>query len=53
MSKKTNPELIDKENPEWTKKMLKQARPASEVVPKVVEAHRRGRPLKSDKKKDN
>ena len=51
MSKKTNPELIDEENPEWTKKMLKQARPASEVVTKVVEAHRRGRPLKSDKKR--
>ena len=51
MSKKTNPELIDEENPEWTKKMLKQARPASEVVPKVVEAHRRGRPLKPDKKR--
>ena len=50
MSKKTNPELIDEENPEWTKKMLKQARPASEIVPKVVEAHRRGRPLKSGKK---
>ena len=51
MSKKTNPELIDEENPEWTRKMLKQARPASEVVHKVVEAHRRGRPLKSDKKR--
>ncbi len=51
MSKKTNPELIDEENPEWTKQMLKQARPASEVVPKVVEARRRGRPLKSGKKR--
>ena len=51
MSKKKNPELIDEENPEWTKKMLKQARPASEVIPKVVEAHRRGRPLKSGKKR--
>jgi uncharacterized protein (DUF4415 family) len=51
MSKKKNPELIDGENPEWTKKMLKRARPASEVVPKVVESHRRGRPLKPGKKR--
>ena len=51
MSKKTPPEFLADETPEWTKKMLKQARPASEVVPKVVEAHRRGRPLKSDKKR--
>ena len=45
------PESIDEENPEWTTKMLKQSRPASEVLPKVVEAHRRGRPLKSGKKR--
>jgi len=46
MSKKTNPELINEKNLEWTAKMLKQSRPASEVLLKVVEAHRRGCPLK-------
>ena len=51
MSKKPNPELIDKENPEWTKKMLTEARPASEIVPEIVETQRRGRPPKSDKKR--
>lgn len=51
MSEKPNPEMIDEENPEWTEEMIKQARPASEVVPKIVEAHRRGRPIKEDKKR--
>ncbi|MGQ0658985.1 MAG: BrnA antitoxin family protein [Chromatiales bacterium] len=30
------PELIDKENPEWTAADFKRARPASEVLPKLI-----------------
>jgi len=50
MVRKPNLELIDKENPEWTEDMIREARPAAEVVPKIVAAHRRGRPVKEDKK---
>lgn len=32
MRKKPNPEMIDDENPEWTKEDFKQARPAREVL---------------------
>ena len=46
MSKKPDPEMIDEENPEWTHEIIQQARPASEVVPEIVEARRRGRPVK-------
>jgi uncharacterized protein (DUF4415 family) len=51
MSRRPNPELIDDENPAWTEEMIREARPAAEVVPKIVEAHRRGRPVKEDKKR--
>ena len=51
MPRKPNPELIDEENPEWTEEMICQARPAAEVVPKIVEAQRRGRPVKAEKKR--
>lgn len=51
MRKKLDPEMIDEENPEWTQEMIQQARPASEVVPEIVEAHRRGRPVKADRKR--
>jgi hypothetical protein len=44
MARNPNPELIDEENPEWTEEMIREARPASEMVPKVVAAHRRNRP---------
>jgi uncharacterized protein (DUF4415 family) len=33
MKRKPNPEMIDKENPEWTDEDFKHARPASEVLP--------------------
>jgi hypothetical protein len=33
---KPDPELIDEENPEWTVADLKRARPAREVLPKIV-----------------
>jgi len=51
MARKPNPEPIDEENPEWTENMIREAHPAAEVVPKVVAAHRRGRPVKEDKKR--
>jgi uncharacterized protein (DUF4415 family) len=38
MSKKPNPELIDDENPEWTAADVANARPASEVLPKIFSA---------------
>jgi uncharacterized protein (DUF4415 family) len=38
MGKKPNPELIDDENPEWTAADFAQARPASEVLPKIFGA---------------
>jgi len=33
MKRKPNPEMIDKENPEWTDEDFQHARPASEVLP--------------------
>lgn len=35
MNRKSKPELIDNENPEWTVEDFKHARPASEVLPKL------------------
>ncbi len=51
MPRKPNPERIDEENPEWTEEMIRQAGPAAEVVPRIVEAHRRGKPVKAAKKR--
>ena len=34
--RKPNPELIDRENPEWTAADFKRARPATEVLPKLI-----------------
>jgi uncharacterized protein (DUF4415 family) len=34
--KKPNPELVDKENPEWTDAMFARAKPAKEVFPDLV-----------------
>lgn len=55
--RKPNPELIDEENPEWTAADFKRARPAREVLPKLVgkeTAERllkpRGRPKSPDAK---
>ena len=36
MKRKPNPELIDKENPEWTDKDFQHARPAAEVLPDLL-----------------
>ena len=36
MKRKPNPKLIDKENPEWTEEDFQQARPAPEVLPKLL-----------------
>lgn len=35
MKRKPNPELIDKENPEWTEEDFQHARSASEVLPEL------------------
>ena len=43
MSKKPNPELIDKENPEWTDEMFKQSVRFS-GLPDSLQAKLRGRP---------
>jgi len=34
--KKQNPELIDKENSEWTEESFERARPAKEVLPEIL-----------------
>jgi uncharacterized protein (DUF4415 family) len=46
--KKPDPYLVDKDNPGWTEKMFRKARPAAEFFPRVGEAWRRarGRPPK-------
>lgn len=43
MSKKPNPELIDKDNPEWTGEMFKQS-VRFEALPESLQAKLRGRP---------
>jgi uncharacterized protein (DUF4415 family) len=56
--KKPNPELIDDDNPEWTREDFAKARPASEVLPQYIGQKAtdellqrgRGRPQKDDKK---
>ena len=57
-NKKRNPELIDRENPEWTAEDMQQARPAAEVLPEHIGKNAteellrrsRGRPPKEDRK---
>ena len=57
-SEKPNPELIDDDNPEWTREDMAKARPAAEVLPRLIgekatqELLRRGRgrPPKEDRK---
>ena len=52
---KPNPSMVDDENPEWTAADFRRARPARDVVPKIVKAYRngtlrpRGRPPSSNK----
>lgn len=55
--RKPNPELIDDENPEWTAADFKRARPAAEVLPKLIGKRAaaqllkpRGRPKSPDAK---
>jgi uncharacterized protein (DUF4415 family) len=36
MKRKANPELIDVENPEWTEEDFQHARPAAEMLPKIL-----------------
>ncbi len=36
MKRKSNPELVDRENPEWTDEDFRNARPASEVLPALL-----------------
>ncbi len=50
--KQVNPSRVDTDNPEWTEEMFRKARPATEVVPEIVEAWRRsrGRPPKATTK---
>lgn len=50
--KRVSPSRVDADNPEWTEKMFRKARPATEVVPGIVEAWRRtrGRPPKATTK---
>ena len=43
MSKRPNPEMIDDENPEWTKEDFKRAVPFS-ALPETLQAKLRGRP---------
>ena len=47
--KRANPSRVDADNPEWTEEMFRKARPATEIVPEIVDAWRRsrGRPPKA------
>ena len=42
-SEDIDPEKVDDENPEWTEKMFREARPAYQVLPGVVAASRKAR----------
>jgi uncharacterized protein (DUF4415 family) len=56
--RKSNPELIDEENPEWTAADFRRAQPAASVLPELFGAHKaaemlrpkRGRPASSNPK---
>jgi uncharacterized protein (DUF4415 family) len=45
-SRKTSPRIVDGDNPEWTLKDFRRARPIAEVLPDVIAAAKqaRGRP---------
>src|SRR3989304_2145847 len=46
MKRKPNPELIDHENPEWTAADFRRARPAAEVLPRLIGKQAAARLLK-------
>lgn len=46
MSKKRSPELIDSENPNWSKAVFAKARPAKDVLPQIFNASTSGELLK-------
>ena len=46
MKKKPEPELIDKENPEWTEVDFRRAKPAAEALPEIVWRETASRMLK-------
>jgi uncharacterized protein (DUF4415 family) len=46
MKKKPDPELIDKENPEWTEEDFRRARAAAEALPEIVGQEAAARMLK-------
>jgi len=57
MKRKSNPELTDKENPEWTEEEFQNARPAAEILPELFGLQvatemlrRRGRPKAAETK---
>jgi uncharacterized protein (DUF4415 family) len=57
MKKRPKPERVSRENPEWTMKMIAEARPAKKVLPKNFGAHAaatmlkpRGRPKSAESK---
>lgn len=47
MKRKPNPELADKDNPEWTEEDLRRARPAAEVLPELFGANAASEMLRS------
>ncbi len=47
MKRKTNPELIDQENPEWSREDFQRARPAAEVLPDLCGVQGAAKMLKS------
>ena len=51
MTRSPDPRLIEQENPDSTEEMIRQSRPAAEVVPEIVESHRPGRPPKEARKR--
>jgi uncharacterized protein (DUF4415 family) len=46
MKKRLKPERSSRDNPEWTAKMIAEARPAKEVLPKIFGARTAARMLK-------
>lgn len=46
MKKRLKPEKSNRDNPEWTAKMIAEARPAKEVLPKIFDARISTRMLK-------
>lgn len=46
MKKRLKPEKSNRDNPEWTAKMIAEARPAKEVLPKIFDARTAARMLR-------